>query len=190
MESNSSKTWYYAIGAVVVIILVLIIVSAMNNSGGSNTTESTATSTDMSDLTGSTTSATSTGLTGSVASSTSTSSAASLGPLAFAVTTSSSTYSTNESFKINVTVFNLTDATTTLHFADGCVATYSIAGFDMLAHTTCLPNPVSFAVPPHDAKQATVVHYPSVFKIPPGKYYLTARIIGYGGATVPITITP
>ncbi len=109
--------------------------------------------------------------------------------LAYSVTIATSTYGQNQIIPITITVLNLTNASTTLSFKNGCMGNYDIGGFDMLAHTSCLPAPASIVVAPHNIRQVQVVHYPSVFKLPPGNYTLTAYIVGYGGQSVPITIT-
>lgn len=109
--------------------------------------------------------------------------------LAFSVTIATSTYRQDQVIPIIVSVLNLTDASTTLSFKNGCAGDYSIGSFDMLAHTTCLASSTSFIVAPHGIRQVGLAHYPSVYKIPAGKYTLHASIVGYGGNSVPITIT-
>jgi|GEM_PF-4319027 hypothetical protein len=109
--------------------------------------------------------------------------------LAYSVYLATTTYSQNQQIPIIISVLNLTDKPQTLSFQNGCQGDYTIGDFDMLKHTTCLPAPSSFIVPPHEIKQVKVVHYPTVYKIPVGKYTLRASIVGYGGMSTQVTIT-
>ena len=110
-------------------------------------------------------------------------------PLAYSVYVATSTFGQNQIIHITVSVLNLTDASTTLSFKDGCAGDYTIGSFDMIKHTTCLSSPSSIIVPPHGIRQIGLVHYPTVYQIPVGNYTLHAFFVGYGGNSVPITIT-
>ncbi len=108
---------------------------------------------------------------------------------AYSVTTPKSSYGQNEQIPMTISVLNLTNEEKTMDFKNGCMADYSIADFDMLAHITCSSGPQSFTIAPHAVKQVYVTHYPSVYVIPAGTYELKGSIVGYGGMSVPITIT-
>ena len=99
------------------------------------------------------------------------------------------TFSQNDVIPMTLFVYNLKDVPETMNFSNGCAATYRIADFDMMKHIVCQPDPTSITIAPHDIRQITLSHYPSVYQIPVGTYDLYTGAVGYGGIFTKITIT-
>ena len=163
------------IGALIVIVAIVWAIVYFSHSGTNAPVTSTATSTPAM--------ATSTDATAS-----STVSAADISFI-YKVTTAKTAYKQNEQFDIYVSVMNNTNENKNFNFANGCEGDYKIGSFDLKDHIRCTPDATFFTVPAHEEKVVKLVHYPTVYQIPPGKYTLTATIVGYGGSSVPITIT-
>ena len=180
MQNSAQKNYLIAVIAIIVVVLIaMAVIHPFGSNKPADSTDLSATSTGASVISVSTGNSSSFAPTATISAPT----------MAFSVTIATSTYKQDEQIPITVSVLNLTGASTTLSFKNGCIGDYQIGDFDMLAHTTCLTAPASFVVPPHEVKQVKLVHYPSVYKLPTGKYTLRASIIGYGGMSVPITIT-
>lgn len=109
--------------------------------------------------------------------------------LTFALLMDKTTYRAGDTIPFTLVIANTTKAPITLNFKDGCQAAYEIAGWKMIDHIVCTQATTSITIAPNSTKSAKIVHYPSVFRIPPGTYTLSAYAIGYGGAKRQVTIT-
>jgi len=110
-------------------------------------------------------------------------------PFIYVVSTDKSVYSQNEQIKITISVVNNTASPKMFSFTNGCQGDYSIAGFELGKHITCLQTLSSFVVDAHHEANVPLIHYPSVAKLSVGTWPLYASIVGYGGATTTVTIT-
>jgi hypothetical protein len=108
---------------------------------------------------------------------------------AYSAVSDKKSYTQNEPITVIIAALNLTDEPQSMYFKDGCQGTFTINGFDMLAHMRCLPDATFFTIPPHEIQRVSVVNYPSVNKLAPGTYTIHASIVGYGGADVKVTVT-
>lgn len=166
------------IGALIVIVIIAAAIIYFSHSGNSNMSPVTVTGT-----------TSTTTLPSNVGASTSTAANLLNVPMVYSVRTAKKSYSQNEQFDIYVTVMNNTGEPQNFNFPNGCQGDFTIGDFDMVAHTRCLPDPTMFTVAPHDQASVKLTYYPSIYKIAPGNYTLQAEIIGYGGSSVPLTIT-
>lgn len=122
-------------------------------------------------------------------SSVATSTAGNEAPLIYAVVTDKQSYKQDEPISIYLSIANVSKKAKEFSFKDGCMGSYTIAGFDSAAHTRCLPNATMFTLPPGELRQIKLVHYPSIEKLPVGTHTLRAYVIGYGGWSTDVTIT-
>ncbi len=109
---------------------------------------------------------------------------------AYYLNIATTTFSQNQPINMTLFVYNLSKVPETMTFPTGCQGTYTIAGFDMMKHITCIPSSTSFTIKPESVRQVAIAHYPGVFKIPTGQHDLYTGIVGYGGITTSVTITP
>jgi len=100
------------------------------------------------------------------------------------------TFSQNDVIPMTLFAYNLSSIPQTMSFSNGCAGKYSIADFDMMKHITCVPGATSFVVDPHGVRKVFLEHYPSVYRIPVGRQSLYTGVVGYGGITTEVTITP
>lgn len=168
-NATSNKNLYRWIGAAIVIVAAIAVIAGSKKGAEISKDALSATTTSVGSSTGEVSAAAPT--------------------LAYSVFIATSTYRKDEVIPIIVSVLNLTGASTTLSFKNGCQVDYTIGNFDLLSRMRCRPDPTSFVVPPREIRQVKVAHYPSVYKLEPGSYVLRAAFIGYGGMSVPITIT-
>jgi len=117
--------------------------------------------------------------------------------LTFKVITDKREYTSQESIKIVLEVSNNSGMIQKLDFSTSCQGSYSLVSvgvqqtivFDSTKNTACSTYENSVSVPAHSSQKIKLNHDPSVFKLAPGKYAVVGTVIGYGEASVPITIT-
>jgi len=108
----------------------------------------------------------------------------------YSVSMPKKSYSQNEVIPMKVTITNMTDATTSLNFENGCQLSYTVGSFDLSQHMTCISGGTSIVLGPHGTATGEVDHYPSVYKIPVGTTTMAVSVIGYDTIPLSITITP
>ena len=110
-------------------------------------------------------------------------------PWAYSASTAKKSYSQNEVIAVTIKIMNMTDATTSLNFENGCQLSYTIGDFDSSQHTVCIPGGSSIVLGPHAVGTGVVDHYPSVYKIPVGTTTMDVKVVGYTELDLPIVIT-
>lgn len=111
------------------------------------------------------------------------------GDITYTVTTDKGTYRSDEPIYITVRAYNNAYSSRTLNFNSGCQVNYTVASYDSGANQACTMALTSVEIPARGSYTWTMTHNPSSYQIPTGSNTITARVIGYGQATVPVTIT-
>ena len=110
--------------------------------------------------------------------------------LSFTATTDKSSYSVDEAVNITLTAYNNSALPQTLGFNSGCQTSYSIspAGYDSALGQYCTLALISVTIPAFSNRSWTMTHLPGAYRLSPGSYTLTARVIGYGSASTNFTV--
>jgi len=111
-------------------------------------------------------------------------------PWSYSATAEKKSYGQDEQINVAMTITNMTDATTSLNFDNGCELSYTIGGFDFSKHAVCTPGQFSIVLAPHASRTGSITHYPSLYRIPVGSYTMSISVVGYSSVDLPITITP
>ncbi len=113
-----------------------------------------------------------------------------VGGLSYSLTTDSNVYSVDQPITATLTAYNNSSQSQTLQFNSGCQAAYVInpVGYDSTAGQACTLSLTAVTIPAYSTHVWTLVHQPYSYRLNPGSYTLTARVIGYGSATTNFTV--